>query len=555
MSSSARFLAVVLFTVCFVPVYLLAQTPAKSTARIARGSVSGRVTIKDKPAPGVTIGLRQNVNGMPDSRVYRAVTDQEGIYHVTNVPAGTYDIAPAAAAYVVADTTNSPARAKSVIVREDEEVDNINFTLVRGGVITGKITDADGHSLIQQAVYLYRATDVPDPQQQRQIYPANNVQTDDRGVYRFFGIAPGRYRVSCGRGEEAFVGSFSPTRVIYKQVFFPDATDHAKATVIEVREGSEATNIDIALGAPVQTFTASGRVIDEKNLPVPNMRFVFQRNTGTERFEIAGMNAITNIKGEFIADGLTPGKYSVVPFGNVERDSRVETVWFDIIDQDITGLTVRMLKGLTVSGVVVLEPDDKKAFAKLTQFQLRGYVTAAPGAPTVGSSTSTTIAADGSFTLKGLSPGTVSLWFAAPMSPNQPEGFTIVRTEQNGAPVPRGIEVKDGEQVTGVRIIVSYGTATLRGSVTVTGSVPDGARIFARLTKPTTPAQQLAMVPVDARGQFLMEGLPVGVYEISVTTFLSNSRTPTSAKREVTVVDGIVNEVSLTLDLTQPKNP
>ena len=554
MSSSARFLAVILFLVWCMPVSFLAQTPAKSTARIARGSVSGRVTIKDKPVPGVMIGLRQNVNGMPESRVYRAVTDQEGIYHITNVPAGTYDIVPAAAAFVVSDT-NSPARAKSVIVREDEEVNNINFALVRGGVITGKITDAEGRSLIQQAVLLYRATDLPDQQQQRQIYPANNVQTDDRGVYRFFGIAPGRYRVSCGRGEEGFVGSFSPARVIYKQVFFPDAADHAKATIIEVREGGETNNIDIALGTPIQTFTASGRVIDENNLPVPNMRFAFQRSTGSERFEIAAMNAITNMNGEFMADGLTPGKYSVVPFGNMEQDSRVETMWFDVIDQDITGLTVRMLKGLTVSGVVVLEPDDKQAFAKLTQLQLRGYVTAPSGAPTVGSSTSTTMAADGSFTLKGLSPGHVSLWFATPMSPNPPKGFTIIRTEQNGVPVPRGIEVKDGEQVSGVRIIVSYGTAILRGSVNINGPVADGMRIFARLTKPTTPPQQLAMVPVDARGQFLMEGIPVGVYEISVTTFTPNSKTVTTAKREVTVVEGIVNEASLTLDLTQPKNP
>ena len=60
MSSSARFLAVILFLVWCMPVSLLALTAAKSTARIARGSVSGRVTIKDKPVSGVMIGLRQN---------------------------------------------------------------------------------------------------------------------------------------------------------------------------------------------------------------------------------------------------------------------------------------------------------------------------------------------------------------------------------------------------------------------------------------------------------------------------------------------------------------
>jgi hypothetical protein len=75
----------------------------------------------------------------------------------TSLPALTKS-RPAAPAYVVAEG-NSARGGKSVIVAEDEQVEDINFSMVRGGVITGKVTDADNRPLVAQQVYLYRAAD------------------------------------------------------------------------------------------------------------------------------------------------------------------------------------------------------------------------------------------------------------------------------------------------------------------------------------------------------------------------------------------------------------
>lgn len=38
---------------------------------------------------------------------------------------------------------DNAASSHSVVVGDGENIENINFSLVRGGVITGKITDAD----------------------------------------------------------------------------------------------------------------------------------------------------------------------------------------------------------------------------------------------------------------------------------------------------------------------------------------------------------------------------------------------------------------------------
>ena len=51
--------------------------------------------------------------------------------------------------------------------------------------------------------------------------------------------------------------------------------------------------------------------------------------------------------------------------------------------------------------------------------------------------------------------------------------------------MPRGIEVKDGEQVGGIRVIVAYGNGSIRGVVKLeNGSLPASVQIYVRLAKP-----------------------------------------------------------------------
>ena len=120
----------------------------------------------------------------------------------------------------------------------------------------------------------------------------------------------------------------------------------------------------------------------------------------------------------------------------------------------------------------------------------------------------------------------------------------------------RGVEVKDGEQVSGLRVFVAYGNGSIRGVVKLeNGTLPEGAQMFVRLTKPGEPPPALRPSTVDARGHFLMEGIPPGNYEVVVQVFSSNRTAPRGAKREVTVQDGIVTEVMITVDLTPPPTP
>src|SRR6185369_6307235 len=241
MSFSARHLPAVLVTILSLAALLCAQSANQSTtkdaAKVPRGSVSGRITLKDKGVPGVAIGLRKGGDGFSQFEGFQtASTDQDGFYRIAHVAAGSYAIMVCAPAFV-APNPYGGGKQKNVLVAEDENVEGINFELVRGGVITGRVTDADERPVIDQQVNVYSA-ELFDQKIQRTVYAVASVQTDDRGIYRLFGLAPGRYKVAVGRSDNEMNVTYSQGRnVFYNQVFHPNVTDQAKATVIEVGEG------------------------------------------------------------------------------------------------------------------------------------------------------------------------------------------------------------------------------------------------------------------------------------------------------------------------------
>jgi hypothetical protein len=557
MRFSAHCLPAVLLTILSLPTLLWAQAAPKQTTKTAHGSISGRITLKEKGVAGVTVALRKSDFFNPYESLQRGVTDPDGFYRIANVPQGSYEVTPLVPAFVPANANE--AKTKTVLVGEDDNVENIDFSIVRGGVITGRVTDADGRPLIQQQVYVYRIESFAQPGQQREIYPAGSAQTDDRGIYRVFGLIAGRYKVAAGRSDDVFAPSFGPGRSSYRQVFHPDATDQTKANVIEVGEGTEATDVDITLGRALQTYSVGGRVVDgDKGLPLPNVRLGLQRQLG-QRTEYVNTSITSNAHGEFVAEGLIPGKYGVFLLPVENNGTRADSVTFDIIDQDVSGVTVKIVPGASLAGVVVFDTENKAALAKLSGLQLRAYVTNPAGQMSggMGSSSSSPIGPDGSFQLKGLPGGVAYMMLGSMTSPMGPKGFSIVRVERDGVSTPRGgIEIKDGEQLNGVRVVVAYGSATIRGVVKIeNGTLPSGSRIFITMVRPGTDNGATRPPPVDSRGFFLIEGVAAGTYELYATVSGSSPGTFRRVKRDITVQDGSTTDITFTIDMSAPQKP
>jgi hypothetical protein len=273
-----------------------------------------------------------------------------------------------------------------------------------------------------------------------------------------------------------------------------------------------------------------------------------------QRVEFANTLATSNAKGEFVKEGLVPGKYGVFVFSNEEGGIRAEPITFDISDEDVSGVTVKLVQGASLSGVVVLETENTAALAKLSELQLRVYVSGGTNVG-VGGSSSSSIGPNGSFSLTGLPGGLANLQLSSKTNSAPPKGFTIARVERDNTVMVRGIPIQEREQLTGVRVVLNYGNATLRGVVEIeNGTLPAGARIFIHLVKPAERENSINLrpPPVDARGHFLIEGIPAGTFEVWASVSGVASRSNLQAKREVTFQDGVTSDITLTIDMNPP---
>ena len=85
----------------------LCQPANSQTAKTdSKATISGKVTLKGKPAPGVVVGLRLSEPAQFDDPTFKATTDQDGKYLIAEVPQGKYVIAPVVHAFVTANVNN-----------------------------------------------------------------------------------------------------------------------------------------------------------------------------------------------------------------------------------------------------------------------------------------------------------------------------------------------------------------------------------------------------------------------------------------------------------------
>src|SRR5262245_9012323 len=289
------------------------QATAQGASIAGTGSITGAVKLGDAPAAGITMALapermvRMAPQQQPQPEIAnRAVTDEKGLYRFTNVAAGRFRVAPLAEAFVT--TSDGAIRGGpggiAVTVSDGQTVSNIDFTLARGGVITGRVTDSDGRPIIAERINMT----MTDANGQPQPFNGGNrlgYETDDRGVYRVYGLPAGHYLVSAGGGDRPGVSR----RIRYPLTYYPDAVEQAQAQPVVVETGAVAESIDIRLGAPLKTYAASGRVVDaESGQPVSGVTV----NVGRERGQgpAGAISGVSNAKGEFRVTGLTPGRYS-----------------------------------------------------------------------------------------------------------------------------------------------------------------------------------------------------------------------------------------------------
>jgi 5-hydroxyisourate hydrolase-like protein (transthyretin family) len=556
---------------------------AKGTATAAAGAVAGRVTLGDgKPAANVAIALVSAEQGFDRKAAGRASTDGDGRYRITNVPAGRYRLQTLAPTFFSPEERGGGSffiSGKVVTVGANETVENVDLTLVRGGVITGRVTNAEGKAAIGERVTVVDADQPARSGPGAWVVSPFEFETDDRGVYRVYGVPAGRYLVSVGQERDAGLITVGPAGAQYARTFHPNATEASQAKAVEVSAGGEARDVDISLADAPKSYQATGKIVDEAGNPVAGVGY----GHGSVRGDVKTVGAwgsdgsVTTAEGEFTVRNLMPGRYAVFAasdFGSAPMDIYSDATQFEVTDADVSGLVVKVHRGASVSGTVVVEgTTDRAVLSRITQLNLNAQVRPAPGAPTdqlsAPSFASGRVNADGTFRFAGLRPGKVviNLFAFDPAT----RGFALLGVQRNGADAGGGIDVAAGENVTGVRVRLGYGTGVVRGQIDVRdgaqpGVLPEGARliVFVRRAGAAEAGPTTNSAEVDSRGRFIIEGLMGGEYELSAAARVvvrqpgappqPPRRMPT-VRQIITVPDGGETSVTIVYDISRPAEP
>jgi hypothetical protein len=206
-----------------------------------RGSIEGVVLrgASEDPASNIRVRLASLRAGAGEPVFL--TTDHQGRFAFQDLAAGDYRLAFESDGYV---RQILPAGEESLKLAAGQVLRNLAVRLTPAGVISGRVVDRSGQPIGNVPVHLTNET-LP-----REVMTRSN----DRGEYRFFFVAPGKYRVSAGQGSETSVdrahGAATRFEEEFDLTFFPGVSDRDSSRVLDLRPGEELAGTDIVMGNP-----------------------------------------------------------------------------------------------------------------------------------------------------------------------------------------------------------------------------------------------------------------------------------------------------------------
>jgi hypothetical protein len=496
----------------------------------ATGAISGRVVNENgQPLSGANVTVRA-VGTATLGRT--AVTDSEGKFKVSALDPAAYSVSAWLPAYA---TTPRDSDIPAAYYRLS---DSVSIELVKGGIITGTVTTAAGEPVVAVNVRAYRIRDAKGQPPKSPITSFGERSTDDRGIYRIYGLAPGTYLVAAGGSGVSYgfgmngYDSDAPT-------YAPSST-RDNAAEIAVRTGEES-GVDIRYrGEPGHTVSGTIKTQGQGT----NGTSVMLVPVGSE-FMPGGSNYQPSGTRAFAISGVGDGDYELVAqevvSAQAQRVSFPELAFSEprritIKGADMTGIELTTKPLASISGRIALEPskvpecqgkrrplfgetlvsllpNDKNSEKAPPLLQLF----AAPASPDK----------EGAFLMRNVLAGQYSFnprffaryWYLQSISlATGPAGETTKpsQTKQQIDTARNWTTVKSGDRITGLTITLAEGAASLRGQVTV----PEGSKLPTNLFVYLVPAERekaddvlrFFATEVGADGTFAINAIPPGHY-------------------------------------------
>jgi hypothetical protein len=373
----------VLFGECIAG-YPTTSLPSASALATLAGQV---VTNSPTPVPVHRATVRLARGDAATPRL--AGTDEQGRFVFQGLLAGQYSLSVSKPGFVETFYgARRPGRGPAVpIAIADASRTDFTLVLLPGAAISGLVTDGFGRGVSFVTV---AAVALSDPGRAPSL-----AETDDRGAYRVFGLAPGEYLIgalprgkSSGRSSQAgdirsvteaevqwALGSGlgrTPPRpgssVAYAPVFFPGTVDAGSATPVPVQAGEDVAGIDFVLRVvPVSTLAGSILGPDGGPAPTATVSLQWRRRSHGASEALLDSGAVSLPRPlvrapSFSVAGVWPGEYTLIASsrsgqrGAPAPDATGEGILWAVSDitvdgSDQTSIQLRLLPGLRLSGV------------------------------------------------------------------------------------------------------------------------------------------------------------------------------------------------------------
>jgi hypothetical protein len=501
-----------------------AQEDESKSATPRTGALTGRVINENgQPVSHATIYVTAPMS-LPQPRI--TSTDDGGNFQVRGLDALVYTVGASAPSYITAP------REPDSLPPYYRIGDSVTVSLLKGGVITGTVTSATGEPMVQTGVRAILIRDGNEKPPAGPRFPPQRA-TDDRGVYRIYGLTPGTYLVSAGGS-----GSYGYSTTAYDTdvpTYAPSSTRDTAAEVV-VRAGEETTGVDIRYrGEPGHAVSGVVNGPTAPNSFSPINITLTQVVNGTPQVSAFSFQSPAS-KG-FAFYGVADGDYNLIAQSYLSAGELTasESRRITVKGADVTGVEL-LLKGLaSISGHVALETlaaaeckNKRQPLLSETLLMARRSEKSTPkdqlafpnffaqGLPDKS----------GNFVLRNLAPGQFSMnvrffakyWYlrsiARETSAVQPLRGGLDNRQADAA--RNGISLKFGERVSGLTVTLAEGAASLRGAV----KLAEGEIVPAKLYLDLVPAERESaedvlrffIVPVNSEGTFGVNNLPPGRY-------------------------------------------
>ncbi len=454
------------------PIAAPSPTP---TPPLRTGSIKGRV-LDDagKPLPDVTVYA--DTTGTTEYDGKSAVTDAKGRFELKNLIAGAYTLDTYSSIYIVPPAESRTADGTLITYQLG---DNVTLRLVKGGVITGRVTDAGGQPQVDITAQAIRLRD-PDESLARFLKENQNhtAATDDRGVYRLYGLLPGRYIIRAGGGNAGFSNAAYGAYEGESATYFPSDTRDT-ATVVTVQSGEEVAAIDIrhrAAPGRIVSGLVKGMPSSYGNLSLKDVRhftseadtFLQGASEGQQNFSFAGLP-----DGEYLLTGQA--------YDQNRKESVAGTLRVAVKGADVTGLELKLAPLASIAGKVTLTQEanppcanqreaglpEMLARVRRERFNLEKELpiepfTSGSGAPDAGGEFKVRSLAGGAYRLRLKLP--TEDWYLRSLGRSEKPAAPNAKAPPVNA-IPELITLAAGQQLTGLAVNLSTGAAGLRGRV------------------------------------------------------------------------------------------